>query len=207
MDKKITVVFYPSGARLFKGDYKHDGNEPCLVNPKKLPLGVPMHFWKLKGDEIITPGIPEKARPQQIEEVKPVINQTIIQGITQEQLDSSNTTHSDKMKLIESKIEELSQLEDKLKKYTQECLSSLEKLLSFKQLEKVSKEVGNLDTSLSSMIQKGEEVLHNRMNIIEEEYTSLSKKSNIKSSKLKRILEIVGLSTLTFIIMHIIHFL
>lgn len=50
--KQITVVFYPDTARIYKGEYSHIGKEPYIVNPKEMPIGVPLHQWEYKSGSI-----------------------------------------------------------------------------------------------------------------------------------------------------------
>jgi hypothetical protein len=49
--KKITVVFYPNTARIYKGDYTPSNKYPYLINPV-LPTGIPPHQWILSNGKI-----------------------------------------------------------------------------------------------------------------------------------------------------------
>lgn len=60
MSKQITVVFYPNTARIYKGPYKPDGKNPFVINPSSMPLGVPLHFWKLENGQIVEMSKEEK---------------------------------------------------------------------------------------------------------------------------------------------------
>lgn len=169
MSKKITVVFYPDGARIFKGEYKHEEDYPCLVDPKELPLGIPMHLWKLDGDKIVTPGFSNKVRPQPISEIKPIINQTIINGLTKKDLEEyHNQINNDFNNLIGTTEEK------------------------FQKLLHMIMDQGNLTSDQQKEIVNQFEKLD---------------KISMKRNKLsfRKAIEIIGLSSITYIILHLIN--
>lgn len=249
MAKQTTVVFYPHTARIYVGDYEHKGDESFVCDPVSTPRGIPLEYWKLDNGIIKEMSDDEKAErdillsrdskfpafmpiieevkvEKPIEEPKPIVHQTIIQGLNAEDLEEElsalktefNQRVSEQLKdfyehldyieknnnldsrVIELKVEFLKQIKDLETRSVKGCREVAE-TIKFEVLKKHSDAITKLDIELSEKLEELKKDLLFELNMHEIAVLEV-KRLNSKPKKDYLVAKIIGISALTTIVIH-----